>query len=175
MNKAAFSLIELIIVVVIMGVVYTLAVTSFQTLKSEETKTSLENLKEYLQSIPHGKSVELLCLDECMSCSIFVDGEKYSSTSPFDNILDDSIKIYRYDFFLGVQEESKKVYFNSEDVEEDVCFSYGVDKKGVGDQVLVEFKDKVYDFSTYLSSVPVYSSLREAAEAKEILAQEILR
>ena len=158
-----------------MGIVYTLAVTNFQTLKSEETKVGLENLKEYLQNIPHSKSVELLCLDECMSCSIFVDGEKYSNTSPFDYILDDSVKIYRYDFFIGVQEESKKVYFNSEDVEEDVCFSYGVDKKGVGDQVLVEFKDKVYDFSTYLSSVPVHNSFGEVAEAKESLAQEILR
>ena len=72
-------------------------------------------------------------------------------------------------------EQSNRVYFNSEDVEEEVCFSYSIGKNGVGDQVIVEFKDKVYDFSTYLGSISVYNSLEELLEVKENLAQEILR
>ena len=158
-----------------MGVVYNLAVTNFQTLKSGETRVVLENLKEYLQDIPHEKSVELLCLDGCLNCKIFVDGEIYSETAPFSDILDNTVQIYRYDYFLGIQDEERKIYFNSEDVEEDVCFSYSVDKKGIGNQVLVEFKDRVYDFSSPMSSVSVYDSLGDAAEAKENMNQEVLR
>jgi len=175
LKRSAFSLIELIIVVVIMGIVYTLAVTNFQDLKSSSAHVSLKNLKEYLQKIPHKKSVELLCLDECLTCSVLVDSEVHSSTSAFDNIIDDSIRVYRYDFLTGMQEQTPKVYFNSEDVEENVCFSYKVDKKDVGDQVIVEFKDKVYDFTTYLDQAPIYDSLQELVEEKEKSSQEIMR
>ncbi|QOY52838.1 hypothetical protein HUE88_03890 [Candidatus Sulfurimonas baltica] len=166
---------ELIIVIVIMGVVYTLSVTNFQNLGGSNTQVSLKNLKEYLYNIPHTKSVELLCLDNCLRCSVLVDSKEYISTTPFDDIIDDTIRVYRYDFYTGIQEQSKKVYFNSEDVQEDVCFSYSVDKRGIGEQVIVEFKDKVYDFSTYLSSTSVYDSLEEVVEFKDVLAQEVLR
>ncbi|WP_229855100.1 hypothetical protein [Candidatus Sulfurimonas marisnigri] len=149
--------------------------SNFQNLKGSNTEVSLKNLKEYLYSIPHTKSVELLCLDNCMRCSVLVDSKEYNSTSAFDDIIDDSIRVYRYDFYTGIQEQSQKVHFNSENVQENVCFSYSVDKKGVGDQVIVEFKERVYDFSTHLSSSTVYSSLQEMAKSKESLTQEVLR
>jgi len=62
-----------------------------------------------------------------------------------------------------------------EEKQDDICFSYSIDKKGVGEQVFVEFKTKVYDFSTYLQSVGIYDSMQEAVEAKELLNQEVLR
>ena len=43
----------------------------------------------------------------------------------------------------------QEIYFNTHDIEEDVCFSYEVDKRGVGDQMLVEFKTKVYDYRDF--------------------------
>jgi prepilin-type N-terminal cleavage/methylation domain-containing protein len=173
--KKAFSLIELMIVIVIIGVVYTLAVSNFEDIKDGKTKITMLNLKEYLQKIPHEKSVELLCLDVCSSCNIFVDGQEYMDSASFDDLIDDSVEVYRYDFLLGVQEQSKKVYFNSENIEEDVCFSFSIDKQGVSDQVLVEFKDKVYDFTTHIGSIGVYDSIQELMDAKEILAQELIR
>lgn len=173
--RAAFSLIELIIVVVIMGIVYTLSITSFDALKAKESGVDLQNLKAYMQGIEHEESVELICTDECSICSIYVDNEVYTSDSVFKDILNDSVKVYRYDFFLGIQQERKKVYFNSEGLEEDICFSYAIDKKGIGDQVLVEFKDRVYDFSEHLASTPVYDSLNEVVNVKENLVQEVLR
>lgn len=175
MNRRGFSLIELLIVVVIMGVVYTLSISGFQNIQEGKTRITLQNLKEYLNKIPRDKSVEFLCLDKCSSCDIFVDGELYSETGAFDDFLDDSIRVYRYDFLQGAQEITKKVYFNSEEVEEDVCFSYSLNKKGVGEQVLVEFKEKVYDYTSYLTPTPLYTSLQEAVEAKESLAQEAMR
>ena len=169
--KKAFSLIELIIVVVIMGVVYMLAVHNLQNFKDPVTALSLQNLKVYLQKIPHTKSVELLCLDDCSSCDVLVDGEKDPNTTAFDNFIDNSIKVYRYDFNLGFQEQGKKVYFNNENIEENICFSFSVDNKGVSEQVAVQFKDKVYDYTTYLSPTPVYGSLKELVDAKNIYAK----
>lgn len=173
--KKAFSLIELMIVIVIIGVVYTLLVGSFKSVaKPTKKQLSLLNLKKHLQEIPHSSSVKLLCLDDCSSCDIFVDEEKYNE-EPIENFLDKSVDIYNYNFSTGVYEVDKKIYFNSEGVEENICFSYSVDKRGVGEQLIVEFKDKIYDFSTFLGSTPVYDSLEELVDAKEKLSQEVLR
>lgn len=176
MFKKAFSLIELLIVIVIVGVVYTLAVSSFTKMGESSTQVTLGNLKEYLQSFQHEKNVKFLCLDDCSSCDIFVDGKVDEELKgSFDNFLDSSVKVYRYDFYQGMQESEKEIYFNTEDIEEEVCFSYTVDKKGIGEQVFVEYNKKIYDFSTYFEQTPVYDSLSEVIEAKEMLHSEILR
>lgn len=172
--KKAFSLIELLVVVIIAGVVYTLAVGNFQNIKDEKEKVTLQNLKEQLQKIPYKEKIELLCLNNCSDCDVFVDGKKAIADDSFDGFIDNSIVVYRYEFNQGVSEITKKVYFNTQGTEEDVCFSFSVDKKGVGEQVLVKFKERVYDFSNYFGSIPVYHSLQEAIDAKEGLIREVL-
>ena len=162
------------IVIVIMGVVYTLAVGNFKTLKDSVNTLSLGNLKEYLQSFKHTKSVELLCLDDCSSCKVLVDGTEDNETVSIDDFIDKSIKVYRYNFYLGVQDEEPKVYFNNKEVEERVCFSYKLNKKGIGDQVLVKYKNKIYDFSNYIGPTPEYNSMQELIDYKETLSQEVL-
>ena len=172
--RRAFSLIELLIVVVIIGVVYSLSVSSFSKVNDAVFKLNLGNLKEYLQSIEHQKSVKILCLDECSSCEIYVDGTKYEEASgKLDNFLDESVRVYTYDFSYGTQLKQKDIYFNEEDVEEEVCFSYEVDAKGVGEQVYVKFQESVYDFSTYFTPTPKYTSLDEALDAKEELVSQV--
>jgi len=172
--RRAFSLIELLIVVVIIGVVYSLSVSGFAKVSDKEFKLNLGNLKEYLQGIEHRKSVKILCLDECSSCEIYVDGtNNEASSGKLDDFLDESVRVYTYDFSYGTQLKPKDIYFNEEDVEEEVCFSYEVDAKGVGEQVYVEFKERVYDFSTYFKPTPKYSSLDAALEAKEELVSQL--
>ena len=172
MKKRAFSLIELLIVILIIGVVYTLAIGNFKRLGNESSKLTLSSLKEYLHSIPHTKSVKLLCLDDCSECNILVDDVKSRTIEDF---LDESVKVYRYEFSYGAVEIEKEVFFNIDDVEEDVCFSYEVDKSGVGNQVLVEFKEKVYDFSPYFSETAIYSSIEDAVEAREDMTREVMQ
>lgn len=175
-KRCAFSLIELLIVILIIGVVYTLAISNFQKLEDGTTNINLQTLKKFLHSIPHEKNVKLLCLDECSSCDIFVDGKKSKEYKGiFDDFLDKNVKVYKYDFSLGYVEHQHQVYFNSEDVEEDVCFSYSIDKKGIGEQVLVEYDESVYDFSPYIDEVQRYDSLHDATENRQNFQQEILR
>lgn len=160
-----------------MGVVYSMAVGTIQ--KSSDAnveKVNLKNLKQYLQSIEHEKSVMLLCLDSCVSCNIYIDGRKEDELQGvFEGFLDDGIEIYRYDYFTGMQEQSKEVFFNEEGIEEDVCFSYTVDKKGIGEQVFVKFREKVYDYTLDSALATVYSSLNKAQEVKEELHAELVQ
>ncbi len=171
MKKGAFSLIELMIVIVIMGVIYTMSVRSFPTeTQKVEEKLSLLNLKEYLKGLEYEKTARIICLDDCQSCDIVIDGE---INSTIENFVDDSIHVYRYSYLQGEQEVVKEAYFNERDVQEHVCFSYGVDKKGVGDQVLIEYKNAAYDFTRYLEPTQKYASLEEAVDAKSNLIEEV--
>ena len=156
----------------IIGVVYTLAIGSFQKLSDESSKLTLGNLKESLLSIKHSKSVKLICLDDCSECDIYVDGNKSRTIEGF---LDESVKVYRYEFSYGAVEMEQEIYFNTHDVEEDVCFSYELDNRGVGNQMLVEFKTKVYDYSSYFTKTAVYNSVEDAVNAREELIREVMQ
>ncbi|MDK9692636.1 MAG: type II secretion system GspH family protein [Sulfurimonas sp.] len=170
MNRGAFSLIELMIVVMIMGVVYTLSINGLQRSSSGAANVTLSNLKEYMRSLEYKKSVKILCLDECKRCDILVDGAKHES---MENFLDKSVKTYRYDFLQGVHEVAYEPFFNKDDKEEKVCFSYTIDKNWVGEQVLVEYKNRVYDFSPFFAPTSSYASMQDAINAKEKLIQEV--
>ena len=176
MKKKAFSLIELLIVVIIIGVVYTLAITNFQKVGDQSQNITLQTLKKYLQTFPCKKDATFLCLNDCSSCEIVVDNKKIDELNGvFDNFLDQSIEVYRYDFSSGLQERDKKIYFNEEDIEERVCFSYTVDKQGIGDQIIIKFKNNVYDYSSNAQIAPRYKTLDQVIVEKEKLVTEVLR
>ena len=172
MYKRAFSLIELLIVIVIIGSIYALAINNFNKLNDNIKNLNISNLKTYLLSLPYKDSAKLLCIDNCLDCSLYIDHKKVKK---IDNFLTNNIKKYRYDYNYGYTEVKNDTFFNKDDVEEDVCFSFDVDKYGAGEQVLVEYNDKFYDFSGYFRDVTVYTSLDEATDAKEKLIQEVIQ
>lgn len=175
--RKAFSLIELLIVVIIIGVVYNLAVGSFEKIaKPQSQKITLQNLKSFLAKLEYEKQIKLLCLDDCSRCSLFVDGavdENFEKV--FEDFLDMSVQVYRYDPLLGVVDYQQELYFDSNDVEQRVCFSYAISRDKIGEQIVVKFKDKVYDFSLYTDDVMLYDSLEEFMESKEKLYNKVMR
>jgi len=161
MKKRGFSLIELMIVIVIIGVVYSLALSKLQVAKETKPLPSLKNLKAYVASfIEDGKRATLEC-KECKKCWIYRDGKKITEVESF---FDKSIEMYRYDFFLGetaLQREN--------------CFEFSMDRDGVGDQVIVVYKEKAYDYTPFFVPVVSYDSLAELKSAKEELVSEVMQ
>jgi hypothetical protein len=161
------------IVIVIMGVVYTLAISNFSRLNDKSKELSLANLKKYLTSLDYEQKAELICFDDCSKCTVYLDGNK--TKTEIEGFVDAEVRRYRYDSAYGFVEKENGVFFNPEGIEENVCFSYKVDSNKIGDQVLIEEKGKFYDMSTYLQETPVYDSMQDAQEAKENLANKVLR
>ena len=171
--KKGFSLIELLIVIVIIGVVYTLAITKLKTVGEEKVKPSLVNLKEYLLSVDKEAEVtRFLCLDDCSECSIYADGKKVQS---MDSFFDSSIETYTYNFLQGATQVKETPFFNKEGSEENVCFSLSVTRDGISDQYLVVYKDKTYDYTPAFEKTKVYDFLEEAVEAKQKITQEVMQ
>lgn len=176
MSHKAFSLIELLIVILIVGIVYTLAISGFENLKDKKAqKPTLLNLKSYFSKLEYKNEVKLLCLDGCETCLVYIDGELNQKLSDnFDGFLDQSVKSYSFNINTGLQLVRESIYFNSEDVSENVCFSFSVDKKGVSDQVIVEYKNSVYDFTTHLNPTKKYASTSEVIDEKQRVINEVL-
>lgn len=158
--RKAFSLIELMIVIVIIGVVYTLVITKLHSVGNQEEKLSLKTLKSYLyKQIKDGEAATLVCEDDCTECKIFVDDQEIATVT---DLIDDTIEVYRYSYSEGLQQEQMRN-----------CFAFEVAKDGVSDQYIVSYKDKVYDFSEYFEGVKLYDTLDDVVRYKEKLNQEV--
>jgi len=155
-----------------MGVIYTLAISNFSKLGDTVKHLDLQNLKEYLHSLDYEKEAKLLCLEDCSECDVYIDGNK---TQTIEGLLDSSVRSYRYDPSYGFIERKQDVFFNEDNIEENVCFSYSIDENGIGEQMLIEYKNKYYDMSTYLDTTPIYNSIQDAQEKKENLINEVLQ
>jgi len=168
--RKAFTLLELIIVVLIIGVVYTLVIVNFNDKKTNQRSINLSNLQAHMRGLKYEESVKFVCMDDCSQCEMIVDGNK---TEQYDGILDKSVKMYRFDQNNALVATSSDTYFNKNGVREDVCFSYSIDKAGIGDQILVAYKNKVYDFGDFINGTKVYDSLANASDTKNQLIQEV--
>ena len=163
------------IVIVIIGVVYTLVITKLHVYQKEENKLSLQTLKPFLAKIAKEQDgiAKLICIDGCKECFIYVGKTKVASLENFLKTDDGTVAVYRYDYLNGMTQKDPDVFFNKENVQEDVCFSFSVDKNRVSDQVFVVYQDKVFDYTNYFSDVDKYDSLEEAQEAQEKIIEEV--
>jgi len=169
--RRAFSLIELMIVIMIIGVVYTLAITKLKSVGDAQITPNFLHLKEYLLEIGKGaKEVTFICLDDCSSCTIYGDGERLKEVESW---FDDSVRRYYYDVLAGAMLVKERVFFNEEGVQESVCFSFSVARSGISDQVIVLYKDRAYDYTSYFDTTKVYNSLSESIDEKQNLMQEV--
>ncbi len=168
--KKGFSLIELLIVIVIIGVVYKLAVINMEKInKPGHIQPDIKHLKDFLLSFEFEKSSQLICTKNCTECKVLLDEKKEKSIKPF---FDDTIKVYTYTKNEGFFEKELMPVFNQNGVAEDVCFRYKTNKNGIGDQVIVKYKNKIFDFREYFDDVKVYDSLDQLQNKKE---QELLK
>ncbi len=162
------------IVIVIIGVIYTLAISKLQSVAQQKVAPSFSNLKEYLHSFikEDAQSAKLLCLDDCSECSVYVDGIKGKS---FESFFDSSVEVYHYDFLHGVVSVEPIPFFTEDNVQKRVCFSFEVDKNLISDQVMIVYKKRAYDYTSYFKPTEVYDSLSALVNAKEAETQEVSR
>jgi prepilin-type N-terminal cleavage/methylation domain-containing protein len=173
--KKGFSLIELMIVIMIIGVVYTLAITKLKVYSNTQGKAplTLKTLKPYLYQLANKAQAQakLVCFDGCEVCRIYVGGEKAQELS--NPLVTTQVVAYKYDYFDGMTPYTPTPIFDENGVEHDVCFELRVDTQNIATQIIVEDAQKVYDYSDYFQDVVVYNSLEEAKQAKEKQVEEV--
>jgi len=174
MVKKAFTLIELLIVVVIIGVVYGLVISSMKKINDKEAHLGFESLPAYLESMHQENHVAFTCIDNCRSCAVYVDREKVKDVDPF--MKDErELRFWRFDVNLGMQELLFTPIFDEDEREFDVCFNYEIFADGSSTEMSVETKDATYVYHGLLHKVDRYISLQAAQEAQQEVLEKVLQ
>ena len=151
--RSAFSLIELIIVILIASLVTGLVFSNVSLGKSKEKKVGIRALKEAAASHPGGDA-DLVCVNACKDCALLVDHKAHSIGSQLKPltayILDDSNSPQEIDF--GRRDDKK------------VCLRSHYYANGSTSQMILQSQDHYYFVPSYFGKTERFDSLSAATE-----------
>ena len=174
MQKKAFTLIELLLVVVIIGVIYGLVINSMQRINDKEANLSFESLPSFLEGFYQQNRVSFTCIDNCKKCAVYVDGEKVKDVDSFMQ-KERQLRFWYFDANIGTQELRFTPIFDEDEREFDVCFSYDIFKDGSHSEMIVETQKQSYDYRGPFRKVGRFSSLQDLEESRQDELQEVLQ
>jgi len=174
MQKKAFTLIELLLVVVIIGVIYGLVINSMQRINDKEASLSFETLPSFLETMYQQNSVAFICIDNCQECAVYVDKEKVKEVDSFMKEERD-LRFWRFDANFGTQELRFSPIFDEDEREFDVCFRYEIFQDGSSSEMIIETQKRSYDYRGLSHKVERFSSLQALQESRQDELQEVLQ
>ena len=158
-NRGAFSLIELLIVIIIISVVYFLGFSGIETTSTKKAAISPLNLKSSIEKseLFLGEGT-LMCLNKCKDCyfrkDISAEYEKYESKISLRNIeaytLDMNNDLLKLEF--GRYKDKK------------VCLTFNFYKNGSSSQIILKQNDFVYFLPSYFGEAQELDSLEDAKD-----------
>jgi prepilin-type N-terminal cleavage/methylation domain-containing protein len=173
-NSKAFTLFELLIVVVLIAILYGIFVHKLTRPPEKKTEQlTLVNLKKFLMDIPFKKKIEVVCLEPCKECNIYIDGKKSKSDS--FSLFKKNPNIYFPDKFgqlntiRFVPKLDKKGSINN------VCFKFSLFNNKSSSHFAVEDDGKYYLFDPYMRDVEItksYSDVSKFFDKTELLPSD---
>lgn len=164
MRRSAFTLFEIMIVVLIIGVIYSLVLGTFDPKKSIKVIT-LEHIKSALS--PHwkkGKRVDFYIYDRCQKSALLVDDELQEEIN-IDISLDifKDVKVYKNDIHSGEREIEFSPVLIDEKLHK-VCFRYTIFPNSSSSSYVVKSGKKYYAFFPYFKESYITSKLSDALQ-----------
>lgn len=156
-ERRAFSLLELMIVILIISFTYMLLFASMQRAENKPKALTAENLKSTLikQGVHH-KEAELFCLNQCQSCYLYQNGE----TTPYKGELAlGDLEVYEMD----KDDKLAKIDFGRYE-DHDVCLRFVLHHNSSSSQMVIKTKNGIYYLPTLFGEVAKMASLEEAEE-----------
>lgn len=171
MMRRGFTLIELMLVVLIVGLVYGLAVNSVKRFSTEDEVVDLLTLPDFLAKKHQRDHLAVICIDRCKECSLYIDGKAVKDIPPF---VDDKAAYFRFDQRLLTREVTLQSLFREDGVEEPACFRYDLYPDGSSTEMIVKLRDRVIDYPGPLGEPKQYDRIEALIDAKQELIQEVL-
>lgn len=162
-KKKGFTLFELMIVIVIIGVVYGLLVRNFTFASTSEEALSLKNLPTFMRKkfAKTKEKVEFLCTDECSICKFKVGSSDAN----------ESIELFEEytspEAYVLINESLERLEFGEifkDYKSEKVCFKYVLYPNKSSDKMVLAYKDKVYMYDNFFEKTKEFPTLVDAQE-----------
>ena len=156
-EQAAFTLLELLIVILLISIFYYLVSGSFKRDNTENKQTlTIENIRDYPLSYLPPEGAELVCLDDCKNCFIHDYG-----TGKTKDVKSSLPKLKAY--ILDRSGEAVQVNFGRIH-DKPVCIRYRYYNNGSVSEMIISAKDDYYYIPPYFGKIEKYSSLSDAVE-----------
>jgi prepilin-type N-terminal cleavage/methylation domain-containing protein len=156
-----FTLIELLIVILIIGIVYALFVSGFDT-RAKVTPLRFEELKTTLLTLSKNRPVRVECRGEaCETCRIIQEGQEEREIVLFH----EKPHVFAYD---------RHGYLKEKRYADERCFDFTIRANLSSDTILVEREGKYYLFYAYLAPTAVFEEYDRAAAAFDPAGQILL-
>jgi len=145
--RGAFTLIELMIVIILIGTAYSLIFSSFSLNTQKKYKIGIENIKEFLLSnFPYENKLSLVCIEsDANDCYVFIDGN-LNKDLKIENLFNTIPEVYNYDKSLT------KVEFNEikiDDIDYEPFFELNFNSDRKHKSMIIDTLDsKVYLISS---------------------------
>ena len=151
----AFSLLELMIVIIIISLVYALTFASMQKSQKEPKALQAKNLKSTLleQGLGHAEG-EFFCLDKCAQCFLYQNGE---TTEYGGKLALGDLTVYR----MERNGKLEKVDFGRYR-DHPVCLRFKLHHNGSSTQMVIQNKSGIYYLPALFGETTQTDSLEEA-------------
>lgn len=158
--KKAFTLIELVLVIILVSVIAILTASSFNFNTQSKYKVNLENVKEFLlKNFDYNKKLSLTCIEDSdLNCFVFIDSQENKSIK-IENLFTQVPNVYYYDKDLS-EYEFKKIRLD--EVEYEPFFQLEIDHDRKHKNIVLDTIDKkVYLFSSISKKPQVFENTNE--------------
>ncbi len=153
----AFTLLELLIVVMLLSLVYVVLIRSFSGGGAKTKRFDIESIKGlYAEASPARRT--LVCLKDCSECYVSEGREKFQKL----NVGLHKLKAYLVDQFSNPQRIDFGRFHD-----QPVCFRYNYYPDGSSDRMIVETDGTFYYLPTYFGNTVRYATLQEAVQRWE--------
>lgn len=169
--KSAFSLIELMLVVVIIGIVYALALSSFKPPEKQGIDVfTLYTLPDYLRENFVLSDAKIVCFEPCGKCNLMVDGAWQEEEIE----LFDSSDVNSYTLDLeGFAQEKEFVPQDREDGYRKSCFVLHKRPNGSIEPIVLEKEKRFIYYKAGYEDAKEYESLATLQIEYQKIANEI--
>ncbi len=160
--KKAFTLFELIIVVILISIIYYFTLQNFNLKQNKLNSLTLTNLKELLSSFEFEKNIKIKCKDSKeVDCFVFID--EVLQEEKIEGLFQKCPIVYEYSKKQDLIEYSDLELENLESYP--ICFEFNLEKNGQSSQIIVDVEDNVFIFDNislkptkirYINDIDIY-------------------
>jgi prepilin-type N-terminal cleavage/methylation domain-containing protein len=163
-KRTAFTLFELMVVVIIIGVIYALVLGNFN-MKNRIAVPKVKDIKRSLSTHwKRGSRIDFYIYDDCSKSTLKINGEvKEDIESDIDLKLFKNIEVYKTSKH-GESEELEFPPLLLNNRLHDVCFQYTIFPNGSSSSYMVKIDKTFYIFYPMFEDAMIIDSLSEAKE-----------